>query len=159
MPTLNHWQSVDPPYVELLVLKDGQPHERAITPPPGFAVTVIHGEQCRTKDDLLSEFARMMTFPYYFGKNWDALEDCLIDLAWLPAAGYLLIITEAEQVLRRHREDYQTFIEILKNAGKEWATPRAGEWPLPAIPFHTVFTVSAGLRSTREDWHLPLLKP
>jgi hypothetical protein len=82
----------------------------------------------------------------------------LIDLAWLPAAGYLLIITEAELVLRRHREDYQTFIEILKNAGKEWATPRAGEWPRPAIPFHTVFTVSTKERAKRENWDLPLVK-
>jgi len=36
-------------------------------------------KNCKTKLDLLLEFEKKLTFPSWWGKNWDALYDCLRD--------------------------------------------------------------------------------
>jgi hypothetical protein len=43
----------------------------------------------------LENIAKALAFPEWFGRNWDALEDCLTDLSWSPAAGYVLIFENA----------------------------------------------------------------
>ena len=43
----------------------------------------------------LPSIAGALTFPDWFGQNWDALEDCLSDLSWREAAGYVLMFENA----------------------------------------------------------------
>ena len=43
----------------------------------------------------LPSIAGALAFPDWFGQNWDALEDCLSDLSWREAAGYVLIFENA----------------------------------------------------------------
>ena len=148
-------RSIHPPYVELLVVKKGQTYADRIAPPPGFALKEFHGRKCRTKAGLMGEFARVLEFPAYFGKNWDAFEECVTDLQWLPAPGYLFIVTEAEQLLPDHDEEYETFLKILEESGKVWATEQDVR---PEIPFHVLFTVEAQQKSTRKNWKIPLFK-
>ena len=38
----------------------------------------------RSKQKLFTVLADKLRFPAYFGWNWDALEECLRDLSWLP---------------------------------------------------------------------------
>ncbi|WP_447985114.1 barstar family protein [Nitrospira sp. Nam74] len=152
---IDHLRSTQPPYVELLVLKKGQSYKDSITPPPGFVLKEFHGRKCRTKAGLLGEFPRVLNFPSYFEKNWDALEDCLTDLQWLPAPGYLFIITEADQVLPDHDDEYETFIKILEESGKVWATEQDLR---PEIPFHVLFALEEHNKSKRKDWLIPIIK-
>jgi hypothetical protein len=42
------------------------------------------------KAALLERIAGALRFPRWFGGNWDALEDCLMDLSWSNAAGHVL---------------------------------------------------------------------
>jgi hypothetical protein len=57
-------------------------------------------------------FARALAFPGWFGRNWDALEDCLSDLSWLQADGHVLLLEgQPDPVL----------IEVLASAAQFWA--------------------------------------
>ncbi len=70
------------------------------------------------KAALLSRVAQALAFPPWFGGNWDALEDCLSDLSWLAADGYVLLIDGAAQLPLVERG---TLIDILASAAASWA--------------------------------------
>ena len=88
-------QSTKAPWTSLLIVTAQQRAESLVHPPPGLALKVIKGRLCKTPATLFAEFARALAFPDYFGHNWDALEECLADLEWLPAKGYILQIGRA----------------------------------------------------------------
>jgi RNAse (barnase) inhibitor barstar len=132
-------QSTKPPWTTLLVLQAGQRPESAVISPQGFVRRVIRGSNCRSAAALFTEFAEALKFPDYFGHNWDALEECLADLEWLPAKGYVLCFTNAESILPDDEEEFATFLEVMSDAGEAWASAQTGH---PPRPFHAVLTVS-----------------
>ena len=154
-PTLpTYLQSTKAPWTSLLVVKRGQRAESLVRPPAGFALRVIKGAKCQTTTGLLSECARALDFPDYFGHNWDALEECLADLEWLPAKGYILLITDAAQVLPDDEEEYETFLEVLRDAGEAWGSGQAGMGTKRATPFHVLFAVSEQEKAKRAHWRM-----
>src|SRR5713226_2851173 len=64
-----------------------------------IAVTFLRGSKMRTLDALFDEFGAALQIPGYFGENWPAFDECLNDLSWLPAEAYVLILTQAEELL------------------------------------------------------------
>ena len=152
-------QSTKKPWAHLLIVQDGQKLDFAHSVPSNFTVKIVAGAKCKTKAGLLAEFARALSFPDYFGHNWDALEECLADLDWLPARGYVIVVTDAEQVLTKldDEDDYETFIEILSEAGEAWSSKRSGAVAGEGTPFHTVLTVSEKRKHKRKNWLVPPL--
>jgi hypothetical protein len=145
-------QSTKAPWTSLLVVKAGQRPESLVRLPTGFALKFIKGPKCQTIAGLLTECARALDFPDYFGHNWDALEECLADLEWLPAKGYVLLITDAGCVLPDDDEEYETFLEILRDAGEAWGSGQAGMGTRRATPFHVLFAVSEHEKAKRAHW-------
>jgi len=96
----------------------------------GGLVRRLRGRRMRTTDGLFAEFARRLEFPAWFGHNWAALEDCLTDLEWLPAPGYLIVLDDAEHVLAE--EDLPRtglFGDLLTRVAEAWSQPVAdGQW-------------------------------
>ena len=147
-----HLQSRKPPWTSLLVVKTGQRQESAFEVPDGFVIKVLRGAKCRTTTGLFAEFAHALDFPDYFGHNWDALEECLADLEWLPAKGYAVLMTNAELVLPDDEEDFATFLEVMSNAGEAWGSGQAGMDAKRSKPFHVVLAVYERDRSKRAHW-------
>jgi hypothetical protein len=145
-------QSTKAPWTTLLMVKAGQRAESMVRPPTGFALRVIKGAKCQTTAGLLTECARALDFPDYFGHNWDALEECLADLEWLPAKGYVLLITDAGCVLPDDEAEYETFLEILRDAGEAWGSGQAGMGARRPTPFHVLFVVSEREKTKRARW-------
>ena len=48
-------------------------------------VAVIDCADAATVNDFYSQIQKGLKFPTYFGKNLDALYDCLCDFSWLDA--------------------------------------------------------------------------
>jgi len=145
-------QSTKAPWTSLLVVEPGQRAESLVHAPDGYALKVIKGLKCQTTDGLLTECAHVLDFPDYFGHNWDALEECLADLEWLPAKGYILLITDAAHVLPDDETHYETFLEILCDAGEAWGNGQAEMGARRATPFHVLFAVSEREKAQRAHW-------
>jgi RNAse (barnase) inhibitor barstar len=145
-------QSTKAPWTSLLVVEPGQRAESLVHAPDGYALKVIKGVKCQTTDGLLTECAHVLDFPDYFGHNWDALEECLADLEWLPAKGYILLITDAAHVLPDDETHYETFLEILCDAGEAWGNGQAEMGAQRATPFHVLFAVSEREKAKRAHW-------
>lgn len=113
---------------------------------PLAAVRVLRGEKMRSVASLFDEFAAALQFPYYFGENWDAFDECLTDLSWLPADAYLLLITDSQALLSdEDAGQLRVFLDLLQRAGEEWGRPveTAEAWGRPAVAFRVLFQCDA----------------
>ena len=106
---------------------------RTVPPQKRAAVRLIHGRACGTREAMLDEFARALDFPEYFGSNWDALEDCLTDLAWLSSNKFVFVVTNTDALLRDERGMLANLGDILKGAAAFWQDHD------PPAAFHVLF--------------------
>lgn len=147
-----HLNTATPPWSSLLVVPGMSSITSLVKAPPGFALRLIQGKKCGTPSSLFAEFARVLDFPDYFGHNWDALEECLADFEWLPAKGYILLITDAHAILPDDEDEYETLLEVLSDAGEAWSKGQTTDGR--RAPFHGVFVVTEEDKSKRERWEL-----
>lgn len=131
------WLSAEAPWVHET---DGLAPEsmEALLVPDGAAVFELAGERMRSHDELFAEFAAVLRFPDYFGRNWPALADCLDDLLWLdPVAQFLLLIHDWSLLLAAAPTDRSVLRRILSNAGANWLSFGYGDPPGP-VAFNTL---------------------
>jgi hypothetical protein len=102
------------------------PLEQAVTPGDlaemaaghGWIPIVVSLAGVTDKVGLLDRLAEAGRFPAYAGRNWDALQDALGDLAWLgPANGFLLVLDGWAAVATA---DAVVLESIVMRAGTEW---------------------------------------
>lgn len=96
-----------------------------------LAVVEIRGDEIATDRDLFAAIATAMKFPDYFGMNWDALDECLRDMDWLPAAGYVLVVRDATELWKCAPQTAGKLVESWLFCAEEWS--KVGK------PFHLVF--------------------
>lgn len=110
-------------------------------------VHVLDGASMTTYDGLMDEFSRGLQLPDYFGRNWDALDECLADLSWLPAGDRVVLITDAERILESESvRQLDILWKVLRRAGIECSTPiaRGETWDRPARALHFLLVAEPG---------------
>ena len=85
-------------------------HERST----GVAVRFLRGKKMATAQSMFDEFAAAMQFPFYFGSNWAAFDECMADLAWLPATAYVLTILDSAELLVSDAAQLDTLLDIFE---------------------------------------------
>ena len=78
----------------------------------------------RSKEKLLAVFADKLRFPKYFGWNWDAFEECLKDLSWLPADQRVAIV-HRDLPFGAGGKNREIYLNILASALAQLATTPA----------------------------------
>ena len=70
------------------------------------AADLYLGASVSSREELFDMYARGLRFPDYFGRNWDALIDCLSDPSWLDQNEFVIVHrslpTLAEDELRTY---------------------------------------------------------
>lgn len=108
-----------------------------------FAIASVDCHSVRDRDDALARIALALDFPDWFGGNWDALQDSLCDLSWLPGDGYLLLLDHSSGWREADPESFSTLIEILNEAGQHWAAQRQPFWALMPLTSNKMATIES----------------
>lgn len=117
---------------------------------PSAVVRTVRGRKSRTVASFFNEIAAALQFPYYFGENWNALNDVLGDLEWSPGSAYLILIADADQLLADGDDEFQILMQIFTRMRVRWLTPnqympRARQ----PTPFHVLLQVADQDRVSR----------
>jgi hypothetical protein len=68
--------------------------------------------------ELFDVLGRILHFPDYFGRNWDALDECIRDFSWLPPGD--VILAHKDIPLSGDRRSLATYLEVLHDAVENW---------------------------------------
>ena len=91
---------------------------------PHTVVRMVRAKNMISARALFNEFAAALQFPCYFGNNWNAFDECIADLEWLPGKGYLIMIVDGSYVLRDEPDELAVFLRIMRSVSQEWEEVR-----------------------------------
>lgn len=111
----------------------------------GGRVFLLEGSALATVEDVFDCYAAMFEFPDYFGRNWNAFDECLTTLSSCPAPIHLTVITGAENLLIDDPHDLEVLLRLLDKAGRTWSRMLGlgPEWGGGAVAFNTVLVCSS----------------
>jgi RNAse (barnase) inhibitor barstar len=84
-----------------------------------FSFFYINGEEIKNKETFLI-FGEALGFPDYYGRNWDAFEECIRDFGWCPAEGYLVLYDHFEAFALNAPGEFKVALAIFRSAIKYW---------------------------------------
>jgi RNAse (barnase) inhibitor barstar len=87
---------------------------------PKWDVLRVRGAKSSDEARFFDELAAALQFPYYFGENWNAVWDCIIDLNWLEGSSFLIVFDSAEHLLSESDQGFQFLLEVLTDAHQRW---------------------------------------
>jgi RNAse (barnase) inhibitor barstar len=138
-----HFESVQPPFLlkSTLGLSEFEDCMNSLRSECERYVGVLRGERMQDFKSFFQEIAAALQFPYYFGNNWNALDECIKDLGWLSAKIFIIGITNSELILSQEaNDDCHAFGVLLKETCDVWSMPydEDKEWGRPSRPFHII---------------------
>ncbi|HLL19790.1 MAG TPA: barstar family protein [Rubrivivax sp.] len=88
----------------------------------------------QSKQEVLDGIAASFTFPAHFGKNLDALFDCMTDLVHKagPQPGFVVVLEQLPDNPRFDREAREQLLEVFRDAAEFWGERR--------IPFRCFYS-------------------
>jgi RNAse (barnase) inhibitor barstar len=86
----------------------------------GFHFFYINGKNVTSKAEFLQAAAETMNFPDYFGENWDAFNECITDLSWLSASGYILLYTHPNNFANNSPSEWSIALDVFREAVEYW---------------------------------------
>lgn len=104
---------------------------------------IVRGSKMRLRTGLFDEMAAALQFPWYFGENWDAFDECINDLGWLRERHIVVGIADATGLLAGEPDqDGLVFSDIMRRAVASHASGGARS-------LHVILQVPDGVPSER----------
>jgi RNAse (barnase) inhibitor barstar len=113
----------------------------------GLSVFRIDLKRLASKAGLLGHAAKALKFPKWFGKNWDALNDCLTDLSWLNGNGWVIIFENSKDFAGRKPQVFHSAVAVFQAASDYWRQAGKPFWVL----FHGPKDWATGLEKFDHD--------
>jgi RNAse (barnase) inhibitor barstar len=78
--------------------------------------------EATTKQEVLETIARSFLFPKHFGKNFDALRDCLTDMIASagPQPGFVIVLEQLPMTQRFDKEARETLLDVFRDSADFW---------------------------------------
>ena len=94
----------------------------------------VNLSQAQAKQDVLDTIAQSFLFPAHFGKNLDALFDCMTDLVHKAGQqpGFVVVLEQLPDNPRFDREAREQLLEVFRDAAEYWGDRR--------IPFRCFYS-------------------
>jgi RNAse (barnase) inhibitor barstar len=88
----------------------------------------------QSKQEVLEGIAQAFLFPAHFGKNLDALHDCMTDLVHKSGAqaGFVVVLEQLPDNARFDREAREQLLDVFRDAADFW-----GERKIPFRCFYS----------------------
>ncbi|GAB6041820.1 barstar family protein [Endothiovibrio diazotrophicus] len=83
--------------------------------------------------EFFDAFSTALSFPDYFGNNWDAFDECVADLEWIDLPGYVVFVSGARRFWESSTETAGRLVESWLGAAQQWG----GE----GVYFHLIFSL------------------
>jgi RNAse (barnase) inhibitor barstar len=82
-----------------------------------------HCGEATTKHQVLTTIAKSFHFPKHFGKNFDALSDCLTDLTLQAGSqpGFIVVLEQLPNTPKFDRDARETLLDVFRDAADFWA--------------------------------------
>jgi RNAse (barnase) inhibitor barstar len=76
----------------------------------------------QTKQDVLDLIATQFMFPAHFGKNFDALYDCMTDPLHKsgPQPGFIVVLEQIPTTVKFDKEVREQLLDIFRDAADYW---------------------------------------
>ena len=85
------------------------------------ACLIVSLDGAKTVPGFIKAISRDLSFPEWFGSNLDALHDCLTDLSWLPASGYVIVLDNFS-ALQGNPTSFAVLNAVLSSVVEAWQT-------------------------------------
>ena len=100
----------------------------------GLALWRVDIGHVHDQQGFIGLVAKALAFPEWFGGNWDAFEDCLGDLSWHPAPGYVLLLEHGKHFGAGHKQEFVTAVEVLDGVAEYWQGQGKPFWAIVSGP-------------------------
>jgi RNAse (barnase) inhibitor barstar len=86
-----------------------------------LVIAYIDGVKAETMLDFYQQIQKGLKLPTYFGKNLDALYDCLCDFSWLDAREIHIVLRGYDHFLSKEPKNQRwNLLAVLNDAVAEW---------------------------------------
>jgi len=97
-----NWQSKDGPWLYAVTISSSRFWDYAMSmAASGITVRWLRGKKMASYSDMFDEVSAALQFPWYFGGNSAAFDECMADLSWLPPGPIAICIDDLSLVLAK----------------------------------------------------------
>lgn len=121
-----------------------------------LSIRWLDGKRMQTPDQMLDEMDAALQFPWYFGRNWNAVIDCLRDTDWEARGSYILLVRNSELVgCQAPDDELQHLVGVFSTVGQQLTEEFEESYDQlrRPTPFHVLFHVES---AASEQWQVRL---
>lgn len=100
----------------------------------GYLVYRVDLRTARSREQMLQLVGEGMELPAWYGANYDALMDCLCDLNWVPAPGYVVILENCHNLNTLAAPEFNMMIDVFAEAANAWREEDKPFWCFVDLP-------------------------